>query len=275
MCNVARPVAHPSLSQREYLAPEQISASAAEEGAISAFMVLFAECRVHLYEVHDQVSSDIIWTLIGFVLICDPYALGHALLDVQLMGFRFADYPAAVTDGTRVFNCLALAMAGVALHLYLLEESWSKLLPPDHSTASTTSTACLYVAVCRSRTFTCRANRLLFDRKFSLAPIVEVTQGNSDTNFHIGAPSFSALVSKMTRTTEEAREEVEGVVALTGAVALLVLFDALVAILIVDLACLYDAEDIVGFGDCDELLVGRIIPTELGLVELTKKAERK
>lgn len=79
----------------------------------------------------------------------------------------------------------------------------------------------------------------------------------------------------MTRTTEEAREEVEGVVALTGAVALLVLFDALVAILIVDLACLHDAKDIVGFGDCDELLVGRIISTDMGLVELTKKAGRK
>ena len=51
--------------------------------------------------------------------------------------------------------------------------------------------------------------------------------------------------------------------ALTWTVALLVLLNTLVAVLIVDLACLLDAENIVGFGDCDKLLVCRLISTDM------------
>lgn len=50
---------------------------------------------------------------------------------------------------------------------------------------------------------------------------------------------------------------------LAWTVALLVLLDAIVAVLVVDLACLLDAEDIVRFGDCDELLVCSLISTDL------------
>lgn len=49
---------------------------------------------------------------------------------------------------------------------------------------------------------------------------------------------------------------------LTRAIALLVLLDALMAVLVVDLTCLLDTENIVCFGDCDKLLVCGIIPTE-------------
>ena len=47
--------------------------------------------------------------------------------------------------------------------------------------------------------------------------------------------------------------------ALAGAVALLVLLNAIVAVLVVDLACLLDAEDVVGFGNRDELGIGRLV----------------
>lgn len=50
---------------------------------------------------------------------------------------------------------------------------------------------------------------------------------------------------------------------LTGAIALLVLLDTFVAILVVDLAGLLNAEDIVGFGDCDELLICSIVSTDV------------
>lgn len=49
--------------------------------------------------------------------------------------------------------------------------------------------------------------------------------------------------------------------ALARAVALLVLLDAVVAVLVVDLAGFFDAEDIVGFGDCNELCVCSFIST--------------
>lgn len=53
---------------------------------------------------------------------------------------------------------------------------------------------------------------------------------------------------------EEAREEVEGVVVPLAA-ALLVLFEALVAVLVVDAAGFGLGEGLVGFGDLDEFLV--------------------
>jgi hypothetical protein len=67
-------------------------------------------------------------------------------------------------------------------------------------------------------------------------------------------------MSKVSRATEEAREEVEGVV-LAWTAALLVLLNALVAVLIVDLACLLLAQDIVGFSYLDELLTRLIVAT--------------
>ena len=50
---------------------------------------------------------------------------------------------------------------------------------------------------------------------------------------------------------------------LTGTVALLVLLDTFVAVLVVDLAGLLNAEDIVGFGDSDELLVCSIVSADV------------
>ena len=49
---------------------------------------------------------------------------------------------------------------------------------------------------------------------------------------------------------------------LAGAVALLVLLNAIVAVLVVDLACLLDAEDVVGFGNRDELGIRRLVSTK-------------
>jgi hypothetical protein len=52
-------------------------------------------------------------------------------------------------------------------------------------------------------------------------------------------------------------------VALAGAVALLVLFNAIVAVLVIDLARLLNAEDVVGFGNRDELCIRRLVATEM------------
>lgn len=69
------------------------------------------------------------------------------------------------------------------------------------------------------------------------------------------------MVSKVSRATEKAREQVEGIVLLARAATLLVLLNAVMAVLVVDLASLFVAKDFVGFGDISELFVDRIITT--------------
>lgn len=64
-------------------------------------------------------------------------------------------------------------------------------------------------------------------------------------------------MSKVSRSTEEATEEVEGVVVLsTLSATTLVLLDAVVAVLVIYAPGLLTDEDFIGFGYRDELIVG-------------------
>ena len=72
----------------------------------------------------------------------------------------------------------------------------------------------------------------------------------------------------VTSPAEEAGEEVKRVVGAAGAMALLVLLEAFVAILVVDFAGFGLGEGVVGFGDFDELLGGGVIATESVWVRL-------
>ncbi len=65
----------------------------------------------------------------------------------------------------------------------------------------------------------------------------------------------------MAGAAEEAGEEVERVVAATGAAPLLVLGEAFVAVLVVDFAGFGGGEGVVGIGDLDELFGGGVIAT--------------
>lgn len=65
----------------------------------------------------------------------------------------------------------------------------------------------------------------------------------------------------MAGAAEEAREEVERIVAAAGAATLLVLGEAFVAVLVVDLSCFGRGEGVVGVGDLDELLGCGVIAT--------------
>ena len=80
----------------------------------------------------------------------------------------------------------------------------------------------------------------------------------------------------MTPAAEEAGEEVEGVVGLVGVAAgLLVLFEAFVAVLVVDAAGFGGGEGVVGFGYGDEFVVGgRVVSVEKGRMgELVMKLD--
>jgi hypothetical protein len=71
-----------------------------------------------------------------------------------------------------------------------------------------------------------------------------------------------AGLPKVTTTAKEAREEIEGVASMT-VTSFLVLFEAFVAVLIVNFACLGLGKGFVGFGDFDEFLLGCLVTTVL------------
>lgn len=83
---------------------------------------------------------------------------------------------------------------------------------------------------------------------------IEIAKGDVNADFHIRAPALTALVAEVARAAEEAREEVEWVVAATAAATLLVLGEAVVAVLVVDFAGFRVGEGVVGFGYLDEFL---------------------
>jgi hypothetical protein len=70
----------------------------------------------------------------------------------------------------------------------------------------------------------------------------------------------------MTAAAEKAREEVEGVVVLARTAAFSVLLNAVMAVLVVNLAGLFVDKDLVGVGYRDELLGGFVIATGRVLV---------
>lgn len=85
-------------------------------------------------------------------------------------------------------------------------------------------------------------------------PVVEIDEGNADFELDIGTASLARLVAKVTAAAEEAGEKIKGVVML--AAALLALLEAVVTILVVDLAGFGVDEGFVSFRDFDELVVG-------------------
>lgn len=65
-------------------------------------------------------------------------------------------------------------------------------------------------------------------------------------------------MSEVAAAAEEAGEEVERIM-MAGLTALFVLVEALVPVLVVDAPRFYRREGVVGFSDCDELVVCGII----------------
>lgn len=74
-------------------------------------------------------------------------------------------------------------------------------------------------------------------------------------DFHVRTPALAATVSEVTAATEKAGEEIERVM-LAGLTALFVLVEALVPVLVVDAPGFCGGEGVVGFGYCDEFVMG-------------------
>jgi hypothetical protein len=185
---------------------------------------------------------------------------------MELMRLWFADHPAATANLARLLDHLTLAAALVTVLLYLLEHARRELMSSYDDAASSAYIASLHVSVFATRALACRANGLFLHRELRRSTIVEVAQRNGDPDLHVRTMSLTTLLTKVTAAAEEAREEVEGVVLLARTAAFSVLLDAVVAVLVVDLAGLFVDEDLVGVGYRDELLRSFIVATGSVLV---------
>lgn len=100
--------------------------------------------------------------------------------------------------------------------------------------------------------------------------MVEVSKGEVQSDFHLRA--LALAVAEVSAAAEEAREEVEGVVGVLVAGTGFVLGEAFLAVLVVDLACGFVGERVVGFGYGDEFRVGAVVAAAVGTLvsELAK-----
>lgn len=253
--DVARPVAHPGFAQREHLLVEQILALAAEEGAVGALLVAGAQLGLLLAQDDDQVARDPVWALVGLVLEDDARALVHAGLDRRRHGHLLAHDPVAVAHGARLLDRLALAAALVAVHLHLLEHAGREHVLLDHHAAAAAFVARVDLAVRGAGPLARVADELLLDGELHLLARVEVAQRHAEAHLHVRAFAVAGGVPEAA-ATEEAGEQIERVVGSTArAAALAMLFEALVAILVVDLARGGRRQDLVRLGDVDELFL--------------------
>lgn len=97
------------------------------------------------------------------------------------------------------------------------------------------------LAVGAACTLTVLADVLLVPGKLGRSAVVEVAEGDLDSDLDVVASRFARGSSRVAVATEEAAEEVEGVVASTAAAALTVLLDTIVAPFVVYFACLFVA----------------------------------
>ena len=95
-----------------------------------------------------------------------------------------------------------------------------------------------------------------------LVSVVEVAQWDRDPRFHVRSSPLPGLVSKVSGAAKEAGVEVEGIVGAAAALAaLLGLFLAVVAVLVVDTAGFGLGEGVVGFCYLDEFFRGGLVTT--------------
>jgi len=105
----------------------------------------------------------------------------------------------------------------------------------DNHTVALALVARFGLAVFRARALAFGADGLFFQLDLVFGAVVEIAEGDCDSDFHIGTSALTGSMAEMATAAEEAREEVEGVASLT-VTSFLVLFEAFVAVLIVDFA---------------------------------------
>jgi len=121
----------------------------------------------------------------------------------------------------------------------------------DDDAAAVAAGAGLDMAVRGAGAGACIADLLFFEAEWDFAASVEVAEGDGELDFHFVAAADAGLLTAA--AAEELGEEVEGVVLLLAACAFVVC-EAVVAVLVVDLAGCRVREGFVGFSYFEELL---------------------
>ena len=125
MGEVACPAAHPRFPQRKNFSPEETLIFPSEERPIRPLLVFLAQFWLLLMEMHDQITSLPVRTLISLILISHSYTPRHTLLDVQLKALFLPPHPIPTTQLALMLDRTAPSAADIALHLHLLENTWS------------------------------------------------------------------------------------------------------------------------------------------------------
>ena len=212
-----------------------------------------------LADEDDEIAGFPVGGFVGFVFVDDARAFGHAFFDVEGVGAGFLYDSTPPADGADVFDCLPLPVTFIALHLYLLEYPWREHMFLHHRSPSPTPGTGFHHPVCGAAAFAFFADLLLLDAEFVLLACVEISEGDGDADFHVGAATLARGVPEVPAAAEEAGEEVERVVPAATAAALLVLLEAFVAVLVVDAAGFGGGEGVVGFGYLHEFLGGGLV----------------
>jgi hypothetical protein len=242
MRNVACPVAHPCLPQRQDLTPEEISALPTEEGTIQLIRVVIPS-RFLLHQGNDKIASNVVGARIGFVLINNSRVARGSAVNLERDGDGLAHDSVAAADGTLVLNGLSTAATLVTLGLDLLVHAGSQLVLDDSDSVAATVSARLNNTIGRSSAVTFLADLLLLPLELGLATVIKVAQGNANLDLNVVAARLSPLV--VAASTEEAAEQVKGVVVASA--SLLPLLQSLMAILVINLSRLGIDESFVGF----------------------------
>lgn len=112
----------------------------------------------------------------------------------------------------------------------------------------------------RPRSLARLADLLLIDRKPQVPSDVEIAQRNAHAHLHVRPAAVARRMSEVATSAKESREQVEGVICgSAGRAALSMLFQAIMAVLVIDLPRCRGGQDIVCFCYLDEFLAGCLI----------------
>jgi hypothetical protein len=168
--------------------------------------------------------------------------------------------PVSSTNRTRTLHRLSLPRTSRALHLYLLKYAWRDVVTLYPDTVATALLARLHNPIFRSRPLARRTNSLFLYCEFALNSVVEIPKGELDSGLFVRAPSYTLSMSKVSAPSEEATEQIEGIVVTSAASAsLLMLLQTLMAVLVVDAAGFGRGEGVVGFCYLDEFVMGGLV----------------
>jgi len=152
-----------------------------------------------------------------------------------------------------MLDCLPLPTARIASNLHLLEYSWCKHVFLDLDSVAITGMTSIHLSIRTSAPVTFITYLLFLQLKLGRVSIVEISQRDANSNFHIRTTSLSRLMAEMSTSAEESREQIEWIMVVS-ATSLCSLFQPFMSILVVDLARFRVREGFVCFCYFDELL---------------------